>query len=56
MDTATLPPSESILGLVPHQLRGSLAQFNNTLITGAAYDRCTGCSEKVSISARTLLL
>ncbi|KAG9102321.1 Autophagy protein 7 [Ceratobasidium sp. UAMH 11750] len=39
--------SESILGLVPHQLRGFLAQFNNKLITGAAYDKCTGCSETV---------
>lgn len=39
---------ESILGLVPHQIRGTLAQFSNALITGAAYDRCTGCSETVS--------
>ncbi|KAG9126192.1 Autophagy protein 7 [Ceratobasidium sp. 392] len=39
--------SESILGVVPHQLRGFLAQFNNKLITGAAYDKCTGCSETV---------
>ncbi|KAF8317660.1 E1-like protein-activating [Clavulina sp. PMI_390] len=46
-DPATLPPHESILGLIPHQLRGSLAQFNNVLITGAAYERCTACSEKV---------
>jgi len=41
------PQVESILGLVPHQLRGSLSQFNNILITGAAYERCTGCSEIV---------
>ncbi|KDQ49184.1 hypothetical protein JAAARDRAFT_143764 [Jaapia argillacea MUCL 33604] len=42
-------PSESgsVLGLVPHQIRGFLAQFNNMLITGAAYSRCTGCSETV---------
>jgi ubiquitin-like modifier-activating enzyme ATG7 len=37
----------SILGLVPHQLRGFLAQFRNLHIVGAAYDRCTGCSETV---------
>jgi len=37
----------SILGMVPHQLRGFLAQFRNVPITGAAYDRCTGCSETV---------
>jgi ubiquitin-like modifier-activating enzyme ATG7 len=35
------------LGLVPHQLRGFLAQFRNMQIVGAAYDRCTGCSETV---------
>ncbi|KAH7907877.1 hypothetical protein BJ138DRAFT_1158950 [Hygrophoropsis aurantiaca] len=39
--------SGSVLGLVPHQLRGFLAQFRNLPITGAAYDRCTGCSEIV---------
>ncbi|EPT02229.1 hypothetical protein FOMPIDRAFT_1022889 [Fomitopsis schrenkii] len=39
--------SEGVLGAVPHQLRGFLAQFRNMPITGAAYDRCTGCSETV---------
>jgi ubiquitin-like modifier-activating enzyme ATG7 len=39
----------SILGMVPHQIRGFLAQFRNIPITGAAFDRCTGCSETVSI-------
>ncbi|KAF8578839.1 E1-like protein-activating [Ramaria rubella] len=38
---------DGVLGLVPHQLRGYLAQFRNMLITGAAYNRCTGCSETV---------
>ncbi|KAF9021697.1 E1-like protein-activating [Hymenopellis radicata] len=37
----------SVLGLVPHQLRGYLAQFRNMPIVGAAYDKCTGCSETV---------
>ncbi|SJL00121.1 related to APG7-component of the autophagic system [Armillaria ostoyae] len=37
----------SVLGLVPHQLRGYLAQFRNMHIVGAAYDKCTGCSETV---------
>ncbi|KAF7351220.1 Autophagy-related protein [Mycena sanguinolenta] len=36
-----------VLGLVPHQLRGFLAQFRNLHIVGAAYGRCTGCSEAV---------
>ena len=40
----------SPLGLVPHQLRGFLGQFRTMLIEGAAYDRCTGCSTKVSSS------
>ncbi|TFY54169.1 hypothetical protein EVJ58_g9017 [Rhodofomes roseus] len=39
--------SEGVLGIVPHQLRGFLAQFRNIPITGAAYDRCTGCSVTV---------
>ncbi|KAJ3984434.1 hypothetical protein F5890DRAFT_1517061 [Lentinula detonsa] len=37
----------SVLGLIPHQLRGYLAQFRNLHIVGAAYDKCTGCSETV---------
>ncbi|OSC96919.1 E1-like protein-activating [Trametes coccinea BRFM310] len=39
--------SESILGIVPHQLRGFLAQFRNVPIVGPAYTKCTGCSETV---------
>ena len=51
------PPEEAasqggILGMVPHQLRGFLAQFRNVPIVGAAYDKCTGCSETVSYSLR----
>lgn len=43
----------SVLGLVPHQLRGFLAQFRNMQIVGAAYDRCTGCSETVRLTVPT---
>ncbi|KAI0081032.1 E1-like protein-activating [Panus rudis PR-1116 ss-1] len=39
--------SGSVLGLVPHQLRGFLSEFRNMPITGAAYNRCTGCSDTV---------
>ncbi|KAI0340301.1 E1-like protein-activating [Trametopsis cervina] len=39
--------SGSVLGLVPHQLRGFLAEFRNMPIKGAAYSRCTGCSDTV---------
>ncbi|KAG8894439.1 Autophagy protein 7, partial [Tulasnella sp. 403] len=35
----------SVLGLVPHQMRGYLARFNTLHITGAAFGSCTGCSE-----------
>lgn len=41
--------TESVLGLVPHQLRGFLAQFRTLPVAGAAYDRCTGCSETVRV-------
>ncbi|TCD61094.1 Autophagy- protein 7 (Autophagy- E1-like activating enzyme atg7), partial [Steccherinum ochraceum] len=46
-DRADPHESGSVLGLVPHQLRGFLAEFRNMQIVGAAYDRCTGCSETV---------
>ena len=36
-----------MLGLVPHQLRGYLAEFRTLPIRGAAYSRCTGCSDTV---------
>ena len=32
------------LGIVPHQMRGYLSHFNNTLVHGYAYDKCTACS------------
>ncbi|KDR82941.1 hypothetical protein GALMADRAFT_238629 [Galerina marginata CBS 339.88] len=37
----------SVLGLVPHQLRGFLGQFRTMPLVGASYDKCTGCSETV---------
>ncbi|KAJ3503999.1 hypothetical protein NMY22_g18060 [Coprinellus aureogranulatus] len=37
----------SVLGEVPHQIRGFLAQFRNLKLVGHGYDRCTGCSESV---------
>jgi ubiquitin-like modifier-activating enzyme ATG7 len=46
---APSPSAESSpLGLVPHQIRGFLAQFKNMILTGQAYNKCTGCSEHVS--------
>lgn len=40
------PPSHP-LGLVPHQIRGFLASFNNMLISGQSYDCCSACSPKI---------
>eukprot|EP00285_Hemiselmis_virescens_P019651 CAMPEP_0173408112 /NCGR_PEP_ID=MMETSP1356-20130122/68819_1 /TAXON_ID=77927 ORGANISM="Hemiselmis virescens, Strain PCC157" /NCGR_SAMPLE_ID=MMETSP1356 /ASSEMBLY_ACC=CAM_ASM_000847 /LENGTH=113 /DNA_ID=CAMNT_0014369361 /DNA_START=168 /DNA_END=509 /DNA_ORIENTATION=- len=39
--------TESMLGLVPHQIRGFLANFSNVLIHGRPFDGCTACGEKV---------
>ena len=35
------------LGLVPHQIRGFLANFQNIVIRGMSYNCCSACSEKV---------
>ncbi|GMK53656.1 hypothetical protein CspeluHIS016_0102420 [Cutaneotrichosporon spelunceum] len=39
----------SPLGFVPHQLRGTLRQWNTSIVEGYAYERCTACSEKTNI-------
>ncbi|KAJ5668798.1 Ubiquitin-like modifier-activating enzyme atg7 [Penicillium macrosclerotiorum] len=36
------------LGLVPHQIRGFLATFENITVTGKSYACCSACSEKVT--------
>lgn len=41
-----------MLGLVPHQIRGFLARFENLKLSGPAYDKCTGCSN-IASSFRT---
>ncbi|KAI5302313.1 Autophagy protein 7 [Ascosphaera atra] len=38
---------EHPLGLVPHQIRGFLANFNNILVTGKSYNCCSACSDAV---------
>ncbi|GAA5873942.1 hypothetical protein JCM3774_004046 [Rhodotorula dairenensis] len=42
-----LEEAGSPLGIVPHQIRGFLGNFDALKITGQAYDRCTGCSEEI---------
>lgn len=40
--------SRSPLGPVPHQLRGTLNQWNTAIVEGYAFEQCTACSKKVS--------
>ncbi|PQE28323.1 ubiquitin-like modifier-activating enzyme atg-7 protein [Rutstroemia sp. NJR-2017a WRK4] len=40
------PPNHA-LGLVPHQIRGFLAEFKTMLISGPSYDCCSACSPKI---------
>lgn len=35
------------LGLVPHQIRGYLSNFQNIMIKGTSYDCCSACSAKI---------
>ncbi|KAK3248623.1 Ubiquitin-like modifier-activating enzyme ATG7 [Cymbomonas tetramitiformis] len=53
-DTASSEASpESPLGLVPHQIRGSIAHLNQLLIHGPAFKQCTACSPQVVQEWRT---
>jgi ubiquitin-like modifier-activating enzyme ATG7 len=36
------------LGDVPHQVRGFLSTFSNTVVTGKSYDCCSACSNRVT--------
>ena len=38
---------ESLLGIIPHQIRGFLSSFSQFLPTCMAYKNCTACSEAV---------
>lgn len=40
-------PDNHPLGIVPHQIRGFLASFNNLNITGKSYDCCSACSPAI---------
>ncbi|KAI9653036.1 MAG: Autophagy protein 7 [Alyxoria varia] len=40
-------PASHPLGLVPHQIRGYLASFDNMIVHGPSYDCCSACSAKV---------
>ena len=48
---APLTPTEERgdhpLGIVPHQIRGFLSNFQNMVIKGSSYDSCSACSDKI---------
>ncbi|GAB5372948.1 hypothetical protein AAMO2058_001708100 [Amorphochlora amoebiformis] len=39
--------TEGELGIIPHQIRGSLRKFELLPITGNAFDKCTACSDAI---------
>ena len=41
------------LGVVPHQIRGFLSNFQNVVIKGKSYDCCSACSDKVTGAFKT---
>ena len=41
------------LGIVPHQLRGFLANFSTIPILGKSYDCCSACSDRILEAYRT---
>ncbi|KAI9849755.1 MAG: Autophagy protein 7 [Thelocarpon superellum] len=41
------------LGIIPHQIRGFLASFQNMLIQGRSYDCCSACSDRIVDAYRT---
>lgn len=40
------------LGIVPHQIRGYLSNFQNLLVNGKSYDCCSACSDRVTSAYR----
>ncbi|KAJ9614086.1 Autophagy protein 7 [Cladophialophora chaetospira] len=45
--TSSNERGEHPLGVIPHQIRGFLAQFNNMNITGQSYESCSACSDLI---------
>ncbi|KAK0638776.1 E1-like activating enzyme [Cercophora newfieldiana] len=40
-------PPDHALGIVPHQIRGFLAAFQNMVIRGRSYPQCSACSKPI---------
>ncbi len=45
--TDSLPEGSSLLGLVPHQIRGFSSHFQSLILSGARFECCTACSTTV---------
>ena len=41
------------LGCIPHQIRGCVAEFTTSKLTGTAYSKCVACSDNVVNAFRT---
>lgn len=37
--------SESVIGIIPHQIRGELYNYSNMIMHGKNYDKCVACSD-----------
>ncbi|EEP80836.1 E1-like protein-activating enzyme Gsa7p/Apg7p [Uncinocarpus reesii 1704] len=51
-DASSIPSSQMEealhpLGIVPHQIRGFLSTFSNTVVTGRNYEFCSACSDNI---------
>eukprot|EP00758_Cryptobia_borreli_P007054 Tbor_TRINITY_DN5239_c0_g2::TRINITY_DN5239_c0_g2_i1::g.16291::m.16291/K08337/ATG7; ubiquitin-like modifier-activating enzyme ATG7 len=42
-----LGPAESVLGIIPHQIRGNLTDYSMTPMYGQYYSKCTACSDAI---------
>ncbi|KAJ3254948.1 Autophagy protein 7 [Boothiomyces macroporosus] len=39
--------NSTVLGVLPHQIRGFLSHFQNLVLVGAGYNKCSACSDPV---------
>ena len=46
-ENSTEERNDHPLGIVPHQIRGFLSNFQNVVIRGSSYDCCSACSDNV---------
>jgi ubiquitin-like modifier-activating enzyme ATG7 len=47
LDESSHDTAASILGVIPHQLRGNLGMYGLNMLHGVAYSKCTACSPAV---------